>query len=86
MNCPCCNSENTIQRRNAVQSNGLRLGGWRCHDCQFTWSTINGRVSKTSLGTIDSHRRNRLYTKIHGDRSRLSPELEARIDRLEMLP
>lgn len=85
MNCPCCDSTNTQQRRNNTQSNGIRLGGWLCLDCRFSWSTINGRITTTSLGTVDAHRRNRLYTAIHGDRSRLTPELQDKIDRLEMM-
>ena len=55
--CPCCGSDRITSKRERVQNNGLRMGGGRCHKCDFTWTTINGQVSHNSINSIESHQK-----------------------------
>ena len=56
--CPCCHHTQTQARPPRTQANGLVVVNWKClfPGCQFSWSTINGRITKASLSTIPSHR------------------------------
>ena len=61
--CPCCGSTSVTNKRERVQSNGIRMGGGRCDACRFTWTTVNGQLSKTSRHTVEVHRRNDRYDR-----------------------
>ena len=54
--CPCCGSSSITNKRERVQSNGIRLGGGRCDACRFTWTTVNGQVSRNSIKSVETHR------------------------------
>lgn len=72
MNCPCCDSTTTRQRRERRQSNGITLGNWRCDACGYSWTTINGRINEKSVKGTANHRAFREWKAVQGDRSRLA--------------
>lgn len=53
--CPCCGSDRLQQQPERTQRNGIRLGGGRCQACGFSWTTIQGRISKMSRHTTETH-------------------------------
>lgn len=54
--CPCCGSSNVTTVRQREQSNGMITSGHRCPDCQFSFSAVNGVITKSSRHSIDKHR------------------------------
>lgn len=82
--CPCCQASHTRSRAPRTQSNGLVIVSWKCltPGCQFSWSTINGRISDASRHSLRSYRDHLLRTRF-GDV--LDPDEQARRDRFDRL-
>ena len=55
--CPACGSRDITTRPERVQSNGLTTGSGRCQRCRFTWTTINGALSRNSAKSVEAHQR-----------------------------